>query len=57
MIKKPRRIRIFNHALYFYRGSTTNNDLTKIHKKHLKEKGHSVRTMKEGKTTYIYSKN
>ena len=56
---KPTRIRIFNDKLYFYRWSTTDildNELTKIHKKFLKEKGHSIRTVKEGKTTHIYSK-
>ena len=57
MIKKPKRIRIFNHELYFYRGSTTNDTLKKIHKKFLKEKGHSIRTIKEGKITYIYSRS
>jgi len=59
MSKKPRSIKIFNGKVYFYRGSTTNildNKLTKIHKKFLKEKGHSIRTIKEGKTTHIYSK-
>lgn len=59
MIKKPKRIRVFDGKVYFYRGSTTDildNKLTKIHKKFLKEKGHSIRTIKEGKTTHIYSK-
>jgi len=59
MSKKPRSIRVFNNKVYFYRGSTTDildNELTKTHKKFLKEKGHSIRTIKEGKITHIYSK-